>query len=402
MNEPYVPGLGDVLAIEAFPPSREAALARLRTADLAGYAERRNHLDGPVTRLSPYISHGVISVPEIVAALRAAGAQPRHRLIFELAWREYWQHVWRHLGIGILQGIRRPVSRAEYANALPRDVLEARSGVRVIDAAVRGLYETGYIHNHARMWVASYLVHLRKVHWRAGADWLYSHLLDGDLASNHLSWQWVAGTFSTKPYLFNRENVERYAPGLGTPGSAIDRSYAELEQLARSTERIGPEHATPMRAVSAPALAARPSEREFGVVPDTIGRDVVLVHPWMLEDRRDGEVAIGVLHLPFHEAFPWSTARWAFVMARMRRVTDVIWAGDLRELVGRLHGSRAVRSVATLYPGYRDVLESARIRLEPPPRAFGDPEILCQSFTEFWRLVRPAQQSHETAEAAAG
>ncbi|MGC8035725.1 FAD-binding domain-containing protein, partial [Salmonella enterica] len=66
--------------------------------------------------------------------------------------------------------------------------------------------------NHARMWLASYVVHLRKVHWRAGADWMVGHLLDGDLASNHLSWQWVAGTGSHKPYLFNAENVAKYAP----------------------------------------------------------------------------------------------------------------------------------------------------------------------------------------------
>ena len=79
------------------------------------------------------------------------------------------------------------------------------------DAWVAELKHTGYLHNHARMWLASYVVHLRKVHWRAGADWLYAHLLDGDLASNHLSWQWVAGTGSHKPYLFNAENVARIA-----------------------------------------------------------------------------------------------------------------------------------------------------------------------------------------------
>ncbi|MFX7866419.1 FAD-binding domain-containing protein, partial [Acinetobacter baumannii] len=80
-----------------------------------------------------------------------------------------------------------------YAAEVPLDVREGRTGVPVVDEAVRVLYRTGLLHNHARMWLASYLVHLRKLHWRAGADWLYGHLLDGDLASNHLSWQWVAG-----------------------------------------------------------------------------------------------------------------------------------------------------------------------------------------------------------------
>ena len=103
-------------------------------------------------------------------------------------------------------------------------------GIPVIDRAVAELYACGYLHNHVRMWLASYVVHLRKVHWRAGADWLYAHLLDGDLASNHLSWQWIAGTASHKPYLFNADNVARFAPGRWhSPGTAIDRSYEALD-----------------------------------------------------------------------------------------------------------------------------------------------------------------------------
>jgi deoxyribodipyrimidine photo-lyase len=84
------------------------------------------------------------------------------------------------------------------------------------------------------MWLASYVVHVRKVHWRCGADWLYGHLLDGDLASNHLSWQWVAGTGSSKPYLFNADNVARYASApWHSPHTVLDTSY---EALAAPTE----------------------------------------------------------------------------------------------------------------------------------------------------------------------
>ena len=74
----------------------------------------------------------------------------------------------------------------------------------------------------------------RKVHWRVGADWLYGHLLDGDLASNHLSWQWVAGTGSSKPSLFNAGNVARYAPdSWHSPGSVVDMSHEDLDRMAR-------------------------------------------------------------------------------------------------------------------------------------------------------------------------
>jgi deoxyribodipyrimidine photo-lyase len=94
----------------------------------------------------------------------------------------------------------------------------------------------GWLHNHARMWMAAYLVHWRRVHWRAGANWFLEHLLDGDPASNHLSWQWVASSFSHKPYFFNRENLERYSNGLycqdcpSNKSCPFDRSYEQLEQ----------------------------------------------------------------------------------------------------------------------------------------------------------------------------
>jgi deoxyribodipyrimidine photo-lyase len=85
------------------------------------------------------------------------------------------------------------------------------------------------------MWMAAWLVHWRHVHWKAGADWFLEHLLDGDPASNHLSWQWIASTFSHKPYFFNRDNLERYSEGrfCKTCSSAnqcpFDASYEQLE-----------------------------------------------------------------------------------------------------------------------------------------------------------------------------
>lgn len=352
-----------------------------------------------MTRLGPYLTHGLVSIPEVVGALAARGVEPAHKLVFELAWREYWQHVWRHLGVGILRDIRRPPPRIDYASAVPTDVMQGATGVPAIDDAVRSLYEAGYVHNHARMWLASYLVHLRKVHWRAGADWLYGHLLDGDLGSNHLSWQWVAGTFAARPYLFNAANVARYAPALARPGTAIDRSYEDLARFARSSERVGPERDRP-RGVSPPALVPTPPGGAHAPMPPLAGRDVVLVHPWALADRLPGTIAIGILHLPFHRAFPWSATRWRFVLERMRSVTDLVWAGDLLELVPLLAPARSVVARATLNPGYREALGVAPVRLEPAPRQFPDPERLCDSFAQFWRLAGPSRRPRAAPAAA--
>jgi deoxyribodipyrimidine photo-lyase len=87
------------------------------------------------------------------------------------------------------------------------------------------------------MWLASYVVHWRRVRWQAGARWFLQHLLDGDPASNNLSWQWVVSCFSTKPYLFNRDNLERFSSGrycrvcsAATDGTCpFEASYEQLQ-----------------------------------------------------------------------------------------------------------------------------------------------------------------------------
>ncbi|MFM7207773.1 MAG: FAD-binding domain-containing protein [Planctomycetaceae bacterium] len=197
---------------------RAAALQRLATIDPATYARTRNHVDGAVTGLSPWIRHGVLSLAEVrdAALAHVAAAEQAAKLVSELGWREYWRQVHRVLGDGIHADIEAPALRrhAPPGTTMPADVLEARTGMRCIDAFVDRLHRTGWLHNHERMWLASWLVHVRGVHWRVGADWFLEHLLDGDPASNHLSWQWVAGTFSAKPYLFNRENLETHTSGV--------------------------------------------------------------------------------------------------------------------------------------------------------------------------------------------
>lgn len=375
----------------AFPPSRGVALARMAAIDIAAYERTRNRLDGAVTRLSPYLTHGVLTVPEVIASLQARGAQPRDKIVFELAWREYWQHVWRHLGDGIFRSTRAEPARPDcYDVALPADVIEARSGVPAIDAAVRTLYASGYVHNHARLWLASYLVHVRKVRWQSGAAWLHGHLLDGDLASNSLSWQWVAGTFASKPYLFNDENVARYAPALARAGTAIDRSYAELESLAQDTAARGPEPDAPARGIAAPPLTTTPP-LSGATLPPLAQQRVALVHPWMLGDRPACDVALGVLHVPYHRRFAWSARRWEFVLALMQPKVDAIWVGDLATLRQPLASARAVTTVQTLAPGYSEALAVLATQVVPAPRHFPDPPRLMRSFSQFWSTVGPGR-----------
>jgi deoxyribodipyrimidine photo-lyase len=347
----------------SFEPTLEAALARIAAVRPGEYARTRNALDGAVTGLSPYITHGFVSLADVLAGVCAQHPlDVQHKFVFELGWRAYYRHVWQHRGAGILESLRKGLlPDSAYCTELPEDIAEARTGVPVIDQSVRTLYATGMLHNHARMWLASYVVHIRKVHWKTGADWLYAHLLDGDLASNHLSWQWVAGTGSSKPYLFNAENVARYAPEpWHSPGSVIDTSYEALDRIARQSragktpwsERAASEaQATPQppllqapppdvrfalahpaqatdRADATDPAATVNAETAAGQVAQLVaGREVWLVHPWSLgplpADLPANTLVLGVCIAEFHQQWPWSERRWRFVGQRMAEVAKV-------------------------------------------------------------------------------
>lgn len=195
---------------------RRAAEAQLAVIKPDRYAATRNHLRGAVTRLSAYLRHGVLTLAEVrVIALQRGGARAE-KLVTELAWRDYWQRVYAKLGNGIWRDREAPKTGwapRDYARELPIDIRNGQTGLACMDGFAAELSATGYLHNHARMWVAAFVVHFRRVRWQAGAKWFLEHLLDGDPASNNLSWQWVASTFSSKPYYFNRDNLEQFTDG---------------------------------------------------------------------------------------------------------------------------------------------------------------------------------------------
>ena len=142
-----------------------------------------------------------------------------------------------------------------------------------MDAFAAELIGTGWLHNHARMWLAAYVVHWRRVRWQAGARWFLQHLLDGDPASNNLSWQWVASAFSHKPYIFNRVNLERFSSGrfcancpaalrsgAGVPGGCpFEASYEQLQARLFQPVLVDSHRGGMAGAGPPPATAAVPS-----------------------------------------------------------------------------------------------------------------------------------------------
>ena len=203
---------GEVSHIEG---GRSNAIQKLRKINPENYSSTRNFGNGAVTRLSPYIHHGILTLNEVRnhVVSNARSNKTIQKFIQELAWRDFWQRVaelhptwlWNDV-----EAYKTGYAAKDYANNLPADILNGATGTACIDIFIQNLTCSGYLHNHARMYLASYIVHFRRIKWQAGAQWFLEQLIDGDEASNNFSWQWVASTFSNKPYIFNLDNVQKY------------------------------------------------------------------------------------------------------------------------------------------------------------------------------------------------
>jgi deoxyribodipyrimidine photo-lyase len=197
--------------IPEFPTDLKSVLARIDKINPTNYARNRNFVNGPVTYLSPYISRGVITIPQIVDMLETKGHHKSSmiKLVQELSWREYFQRVWQALGDDMDKDIKRPQEPIA-SELIPEAIVDGKTGITGVDNGIAELYATGYMHNHNRMYTASITTNVANCHWPLGAKWMYYHLLDADWASNALGWQWCAGTFSGKKYFAIQDNINKY------------------------------------------------------------------------------------------------------------------------------------------------------------------------------------------------
>ncbi|MFN2164653.1 MAG: FAD-binding domain-containing protein [Anaerolineae bacterium] len=164
----------------------------------------------------------MLSEAEVVRAVLGSHSLERaEKFVDEVFWRTYWKG-WLEHRPAVWTRYRQDLQRALQQMAgddrtalLYQAAVAGGTGIDVFDAWARELQETGYLHNHARMWFASIWIFTLDLPWTAGADLFLRHLLDGDPASNTLSWRWVAGLHTSgRPYLARPENIARY---LGVP-----------------------------------------------------------------------------------------------------------------------------------------------------------------------------------------
>ncbi len=215
----------------SFPTEYEKALEKVNAIDPIKYAKTRNFINGQITYLSPYISRGVISTKQVMEKIieKQYPYPAIEKIIQELAWREFFQRVWQSKGLQIWDDLKQDQQEVVHHQMIT-SIQKANTGIESIDFAINGLYEKGYMHNHSRMYLASIACNIGKAHWIESSRWMYYHLLDGDIASNNCSWQWVAGAFSSKKYYCNQENVNKYTFSK-QQNTFLDKPYEQLVDL---------------------------------------------------------------------------------------------------------------------------------------------------------------------------
>jgi len=243
----------DRLAETSFPPSRHAALDRL--ADFApragrAYESGRNTDRGPdqpgaVSRLSPYTSRRLITEQEIVEAVLALHQiDAAGKYVQEVLWRTYWKG-WLELRPSVWTRFleTRDGSLIDLADSRAlADAERGSTGIEGFDDWARELVQTGYLHNHARMWFASIWIFTLGLPWALGADFFLRHLVDADAASNTLSWRWVAGLQTPgKTYLATASNIERYTEGRFAPKGLVQTAVALTEPPVGPARPLAPQ-----------------------------------------------------------------------------------------------------------------------------------------------------------------
>ena len=229
----------------SFTLTREAGLASLAEAAPRmgrAYAAGRNADHGPdgpasTTMLSPYLRRRLILEQEVVqAALARHTPDQAEKFVQEVFWRTYFKgNLEAHPAAwaGYLEALATEQAHLAENAGLRRAYEEAttgRTGIDCFDAWARELTEHGWLHNHVRMWFASIWIFTLRLPWVLGADFFMRHLLDGDPASNTLSWRWVGGLHTRgKAYAARAENIARYTNGRFHPTN-LNESPTPLDE----------------------------------------------------------------------------------------------------------------------------------------------------------------------------
>ncbi|GAB3099730.1 cryptochrome/photolyase family protein [Lysobacter terrae] len=214
----------------------QAAASAFVANALDGYAAERDRPDlRGTSRLSPHLHFGEIAPWRVVRLLDGADAvADRDAHVRELGWREFAHHVLHHFPHTSDDNFSPRFDDFPWAKPTKRQLQawqQGRTGIPIVDAGMRELWSSGWMHNRVRMIVASFLCKNLRVHWREGAHWFWDTLVDADLANNSLGWQWVAGTGADAAPYHRVFNPVLQAQKFDPQGDYIARWVPELAHL---------------------------------------------------------------------------------------------------------------------------------------------------------------------------
>jgi deoxyribodipyrimidine photo-lyase len=350
------------------------------------YANGRNTDHGPgghaaVSMLSPYIRRRLVLESEVVAAALAAhGPAEAEKFVQEVVWRSYfkgWLERRPQVWASYRDGVEADLAVLDTDRRLRKAVADAEggyTGLACFDAWAEELVETGYLHNHARMWFASIWIFTLGLPWRIGADFFLRHLLDGDPASNTLGWRWVAGLHTRgKPYKAQAWNIATFTANRFTPR---DHDLADDVQGLDHQEPDGLPPVLPLRAVHAPA-PARPTAllmteedcriEDFALSaldirtvatlqashlrsPRAVSEDVIRFETAALADTA---ARTGLVATPMQAGVPGDLATWAHRAGASQIATPYVPEGPLRDWLRAAEPALAARGI-TLCEWRRD------------------------------------------------
>lgn len=346
---------------------QQAADAALAGFDVTGYARRRNEVwpesRRGASRLSPYIRHGLLTLPRVWSHVAGGPEDDVAKYRDELRWQEYARHLYARLGTATRRSLRFSVLEHGDVHDNPW-----ASDAACLSLAWRELTDRGWLPNQERMWLASHWSVRAGLGWRDGEDLFFRHLLDGSRAANRAGWQWTVGALTGKAYGFSRWQVEKRAPGLCA--TCPVRDACPVEDWPSVEERDPrPVVDARIRRDDQLALTAGPREPELTGVPETV---------WITaESLGDEDPAMGahpalptvfVFDEPLLARLRLESTRLVFLAEALadlaqRRPVEV-WRGDpVRVLAGR-----AVATTFAPVPGWRGRAEAlAPVAVYPWP-----------------------------------
>jgi deoxyribodipyrimidine photo-lyase len=351
---------GPLTGSARFTGGMAAAAGALAALDVTGYAGRRSEVWPPGRRgasaLSPWIRHGLLTLPAVWQAAGDGPARDVRRYRGELLWQEYARHLYARIGTALGRPVRyRPASGGAGGDGWPRSMA-------CMDLTVSELERDGWLVNQTRMWLASQWTVRHQLPWRDGEDRFFAQLLDGSRAANRLGWQWTIGAGTGKAYGFSRWQVEKRAKGVCDGCQLRDRCPIERWPGGARLERAD-EHPR-LRRDTDPAATAGPRdvERSGGGPPEAV---------WLTaESLGDGDPALAaegglpavfVFDRPLLERLQLSAKRLVFLTECLgdlaeRRPVEVHVGDPVDALAGR-----RLAATFTPVPGWR--VRRARLEL---------------------------------------